>query len=254
MSIIKILKSKYFMILMFITIIVSIHSVSAGMYDFPEDIKVKKVNVYDSDIITSGKTKYTIVNLNEEVKFVAETSKVDRVNWNFGDKTPIINTTTKDDVSTITHTFKKVGTYKIKVDIEKTYLNVSHAGGLYNPTYREEKIQIIKVKVVKKPDLIITKINYPRDAKNVGGIVATVKNKGSISSKACQIKAWYKDKKLKQYTKSVKVPVLKAGKSTQIVIKFQIPSKYKKNVKYLKVDSTNKVSESIKSNNRKTFK
>jgi PKD repeat protein len=218
-----------------------------------DDMGVTTINVYDSDIVTSGKSKLAIVNINEKVKFVAKTkSGVERVNWNLGDKSQIKNTTTKNQASTVSHTFKKAGTYKVKVDLEKTVLTTVK-GVPHNLNYRDPGLHIITVKVVKKPDLIITKINYPRNSKNVGGIGVTVKNKGDISSKACQMKVWYKDKKLKQFTTTAKIPALKSGKSTQIVVKFQIPHKYKKNVKYVRVNSNNILDESIKSNNQKRF-
>lgn len=237
--------------------IVSISSVSANdIYSNKnfDDIGVTKINVHDSDIVTSGKSKVTVVNLNEKITFVAKTkSGVERVNWNFSDKSKIQKTETKNRSSTVSHTFKKAGTYKIKVDLEKTVFTTIN-GVPHNLNYLDPQVHIITVKVVKKPDLIITGVTYPRSSKNVGGIIATVKNKGVLSSKACNIKVWYKDKKLKQYTKTVKVKGLKPGKSAQIVIKFQIPNKYKKYVKYVQINSNNKVSESIKSNNRKTFK
>jgi uncharacterized cupredoxin-like copper-binding protein len=234
--------------------IISISSVSANdIYSNKnfDDIGVTKINVHDSDIVKSGKSKVTVVNLNEKVTFVTKTkSGVERVNWNFSDKSKVQKTETKNLSSTVSHTFKKTGTYKIKVDLEKTvFKNVNDVP--HNLNYLDPQVHIITVKVVKKPDLIIAGVTYPRSSKNVGGIIATVKNKGVLSSKVCNIQVWYKDKKLKQYTKTAKVKALKPGKSTQVVIKFQIPNKYKK---YVKVNSNNKISESIKSNNRKTFK
>ena len=220
-----------------------------------DDIGITKINVYDSDIITSGVTKVAFVNLNEKITLVARTkSGVERVNWNFSDKSKIQKTETKNQSSTVSHTFRKVGTYKIKVDLEKTVF--THVNGVpHNLNYLDPQVHIITVKVVNKPDLFLTNISYPRNSKNnVKGIIATVKNKGGISSKACHITAAYKDKRLKQYTKTTKIPVLKPGRSTRIVINFQIPHKYKNYVKYIRVDSNNRISESIKSNNIKAFK
>ena len=242
---------------MIVTMVVAISSVSANdIYSSKnfDDMGVTTINVYDSDIIKSGKSRVAVVNINEKIRFVAKTkSGVHRVNWNFSDKSEIKNTETKNRSSTVSHIFKKTGNYKIKVDLEKTVFK-DVKGVPHNLNYRDPGVHIITVKVVKKPDLILTKINYPRNEKNVGGIIATVKNKGAISSKACDIQVWYKDKKLKQYTKTAKVPVLKPGKSTDVLIKFQIPNKYKNHIKYAKVDSGNRLDESIKSNNRKTFK
>ena len=244
---------------MFIAMIATISSVSANDMYSPgnfDDMDVTKVVVRDSDTVISGKSKFVVVNLNEKVKFLAETTVgVQRVNWNFSDKTQIKNTETKNQKSIVTHSFKKRGTYKIKVDLEKTVINASNNGThSFNPTYNYSQVHIVTVKVVEKADLIVTSISYPRNSKNVGSIIATVKNKGGISSKACKISVWYKDKKLKQYTKTASVPKLKPGKSTQIRIKFQIPHKYKEYIKYARVDSNSVVDESIKSNNRRTFK
>ena len=238
MSIIKILKRKYFLILMFIILIASISSVSAN--GIP-DSGVVNGNIYDSEIVRSGNSSYAIVNLNEKVNFIAKTVNVNTISWNFGDKTKIEKTKTKNQASSVTHTFKKVGTYNVKVDTK----------GLVDSINFVSTKDFITVKVVKKPDLVLTKLNYARKGKDIVGFSATVKNKGAASSKDSYIKMWYKNTNLKKESKSVKVPALKAGSSTQVLIKFQIPSKYKKYISYVKVDSTNKINESIESNNQK---
>ena len=238
-SIIKILKKKYPIILMFITMIASVSSVSA--IDFP---MIKEKSIYDAEIVKSSNLTYAVVNLNEKVNFTATTSNIDKIDWNFGDSAKIIKTKTKNQVSSVTHTFKKVGTYKVKVDIKGTSGNIN----------LENTEEFITVKVVKKPDLVLTKLSYDTRGKDTIGIYATVINKGSVSSKACYMKMWYENKKFNKYTKSAKIPALKSGKSTSILIKFQIPYKYRNYVKYINVDSSNKITESIKSNNQKTFK
>ncbi|MDR2966725.1 MAG: PKD domain-containing protein [Methanobacteriaceae archaeon] len=223
---------------MLIAIIASLSSVSA--IELP---MITSKNVYDSEIVNSGKSQYAVVNLNEKISFSVSTNNIDKVDWNFGDNTKIIKTKTKKQSSAVTHTFKKVGTYKVKVYIEGTSEGIT----LQNTE------DFITVKVVKKPDLILTKLNYARKGKNIDGFAVTVKNKGTAASKACDVKMWYKDTKLKKYTKSVKIPALKAGKDTTVLIKFQIPYKYRNYISYVKIDSNNKISESIKSNNQKTL-
>lgn len=217
----------------------SLSSVSA--IDFPI---ITEKNIYDSDVVKvkSKNLSYVVVNLNEKIKFSASTKDTSNINWNFGDNSKIIKKKTINQVSTVTHTFKKVGSYNVKVDIEG-----SNGINLINTDF-------ITVKVVKKPDLVLTKLNYVRKGKDVVSVAATVKNKGTISSKACYMKLWYKDKKINKYTKTAKIQALKPGKSSTAIINFQIPYKYRNHIKYVKVDSTNKITESIKSNNQKTFK
>lgn len=219
--------------------IASMSSVSA--IDYPMIIGK---NVYDSELLPLKNPTYAVVNLNEKVNFTVSTSNIDKVNWDFGDKTPIIKTTTKKQVSSVMHTFKKVGNYKVNIYYKGTSDNIN----------LENTEEFITVKVVKKPDLILKEVKYARNGKDVVGLAAIVKNKGAASSKACYIEIGYKDKRLNKYTKSARISVLKPGKSTSVIIKFQIPYKYRNYVKYAKVDSTNRISESIKTNNNKTFK
>ena len=223
---------------MFIAMIASVSSVSAN--DFP---MITDKNIYDSDIVTSGKSQHAVVNLNEKISFSVSTINIDRVDWNFGDKTNLKKTRTINQTSTVTHTFKKVGTYKVKVN---TYSN----SGNINLQNTED---FLTVKVVKKPDLVLTRLNYARNGKNIVGFQATVKNKGKLASKACYMKMWYQDTKLKKEAKTVKISGLKPGQSTSVIINFQIPYKYRNYISYVKVDSTNIIKESIKSNNQKSL-
>ena len=217
--------------------IASVSSVAADDLDLP---KIVDRNVYDCDIIETKSSSYVVVNLNEKITFTAYTSKINKVDWNFGDKSKVIKTKTKNQTSIATHTFKKVGTYKVNVFIDGKSGNIQ----LQNTE------EFITVKVVKKPDLIFTKLNYAPKGKNIVGFSATVKNKGNVASKACYLKMWYENPKLKKYNKLVKISALKPGKSTSVIVAFKIPYKYRKQIKYVKVDSSNKIAESIKSNNQ----
>jgi len=238
MSIISSIKKRYLLILTLIAIITSVSSVSAIEIDFP---MVTGKNIYDCEVVQTKNTSYVVVNLNEKVSFTASTYKINKLNWNFGDNAKLIETRPVNNVSTASHTYKKVGTYKVTVNVEGKSNNIN----LLNTE------DFVTVKVVKKPDLVLTKLNYARKGKDIVGFQATVKNKGASSSKASTMKMWYADPKFKKYTKSIKIPALKSGQSASVIIAFQIPYKFRKQIKFVKVDSANQIDESIKSNNQK---
>lgn len=186
------------------------------------------------------------VNLNEKLAFnsfisgsYANKTKITKATWDFGDKT-----SKKSGIKT-SHTYKKTGIYTIKLTAETTY-----NGKTYNSS------NIYNIYVVKKPDLSIESVkrNMDKKNKNVVSITTVVKNKGAVTSKATQIKAWYSSPALKKYTKTMVLKSLKPGKSTTTTIEFKIPEKYRNHIKNIKVDPKNKIVETVKNNNKKTFK
>jgi len=220
--------------------IVSVTSVSAN--GIPEFGIIYR-DVSDSEIVPPppAKNKYVVVNLKEKVHFSAYTVNVDKINWNFGDKTKIAMKKTVNQTSIVSHTFKKVGTYNVTVDME---------GRVDKINFVDTK-HFVTVKVVKKPDLTITSINHDRKGKDITTFQITVKNKGTVASKASSVKMWYENPKFKKLTRTVKIPALKAGKSATVLIEFNMPYKNRKQIKYITVDPNNKIAESIKSNNKK---
>lgn len=185
------------------------------------------------------------VNLNEKLSFnafvsgvYANKAKITKVTWDFGDKTK-----KKTGLNT-NHIYKKTGIYTIKLTATTVYNGKTYtSSNIYN------------VYVLKKPDLSIESVKRNMDKKkNVVSLTTVVKNKGAVTSKATQIKAWYSSSALKKYSKTVTIKALKPGKSTKITINFKIPKKYKNHTKNVKVDPKNKISETVENNNQKIFK
>lgn len=184
------------------------------------------------------------VNLNEKLSMNAFISgifsnkaKLTKVSWNFSDGKI-------GSGKTITHKFKKTGWYTLSLTASSTY---------NKKTYKSTNSY--NIYVVKKPDLYVSSVmkNYDKK-KNTASITATIKNKGSLTSKATYIKAYYNSKSLSKYRKVGKIKALKSGESTKITLNFKIPTKYKNLVKNIQVDPTNRVSESVKTNNKFQFK
>ena len=166
----------------------------------------------------------------------ANKAKITKATWDFGDKTKKTGITAKQ-------VYKKTGGYTVKVTVTSKY-----NGKTYTST------NIYNIYVVKKADLSIESVKKNTDKKNnVVSLTVVVKNKGAVASKATEIKTWYSSSALKKYTKTAKIKSLKAGKSTVLTIAFQIPYKYRKYSKKIKIDPNNKLTETVKNNNQRNF-
>jgi len=182
--------------------------------------------------------------------------KVKSAKIDFGDKTKI-----KRGTGWISHTYKTSGKwYLIKV----TIINATFTSSKFNPTFGGGEAgngtitNVTKeylVYVANKPQLVISKqvqVGYTSQKEQkkgtIGVVAVTVKNVGSLSTKATKIKIWYQDPKkygkvnpkLKKFTASGKLKALKPGASTVVLVKFKIPKQYAKNPINIKLDSANK--------------
>jgi hypothetical protein len=171
--------------------------------------------------------------------------------WDFGDGTKVKGLKVK-------HTYKKSGWYNITVTINATGSgSILDFGGDYKRLNYYDSKKTYRVYVDAKPDLTFTNITKQFDKKkNVRAITVVVKNIGGSTAKASYIKVSYpyKNKKLAKYTKVVKIPALKPGKSKKVNIYFVIPKAYSNLNKRIELDAGHKIKESIKSNNVVTFK
>ncbi len=180
--------------------------------------------------------------------------KVKNAYIDFGDGTK------KRTTKWISHAYKKSGWYKITIKFNATFekcmflgMESSGTGEIINGT--KEYL----VYVTNKPQLTISNItsgytsyaNYKK--KNINYLDIKVTNIGSTKSKATKIKMWYQKPgdenfgkiypKLKKYTKSAKLKALSAEKSAIVRIYFNIPKKYQKLWKNIKLDSLNRVNQ-----------
>lgn len=134
-------------------------------------------------------------------------------------------------------------------------VNGSVFGSKFNKVNWVNSKKNYKVYVSNKADLTITGITKNIDEKkNVVSLSTVIKNIGTKSSNSIYLKVWYDNKKLNNYSKSVKVKSLKPGKFSTVNISFKVPYKYRNQIKNIKIDSKNQVNESIESNNHYTFK
>jgi len=279
-------KPVIFVLIFVIAIVASVSSISAAsiellddehpergaiLTDIEKSEAVNQLTVKNGDLLSSqSKGTYIKTGLRQKLSLKAlaknyegKDIKVTSVLWTFSDGT-------KSNKLTTSKTFAKTGWYSVKMKINATGSG-SYWGDKYDNLTWEGSTKTFKIYVVKQPDLKVTKLMRSVDSKNnVAAIRLIIKNFGTVDSKATQVKVWYESKSLKKYTKTVSVKPIKGVfykkvlsngkyvtkavvKSTQVDIQFKIPAKYQNQIKYVHIDPNNKLSESIKSNNKIRF-
>ncbi|MGL6298981.1 MAG: CARDB domain-containing protein [Methanobacteriaceae archaeon] len=196
-------------------------------------------NIKPGMIINNGEilsNNSIMVNQNELLLITPTAILSDKMRINYGDGTTKTVTANKQ----YTHQYKKAGNYTIT--ITNTYQD-----------YKE--LTKIVTYVVRKADLYVKGAGLNLDAKgNVDSITLTIRNKGKVSSKATNVKFYYGNAKFSKYTKYISIPKISPGKEIVKKVAFKIPISLKNYTKYIQVDYKNLVDESIKNNNKLTFK
>jgi hypothetical protein len=205
---------KYFILLIFISILASISAVSADDLGFTLPM-IDSKTVSDGNVVKTKTTTYVIVNVNQKITYGAKTSGTNGIVWNFGDKTGSVNAkVNKYNQSFISHRYNKVGTYTIQADTYNDWVNFPQ--------------EFIKVKVVSYPDLYFKNISINTDKYNrITALNVVIGNKGAVKSKATYLKSGFDAKvvkkypKLKKYFAVTKIKALNPGKITKITLKFK---------------------------------
>jgi len=238
-----------------VAVMASITTVSAA------DDSIISMKISEGDSIAKNKGHDAIrINANQKIKYhsfsenlFGNNATVTKATWNFGDKSKV-----KKRVNA-THTYKKAGWYTLKLQVTEINAGNINVIGNYTKTYR--------VQVVKRPDL---KINHNRFTSkslysrgNTVFLRISIKNQGAKVAKANTLGLHNGNKKFNRID-TAKIPSIKAGKSVKVSIplnkimdirasvkanNFVLQKKYRKNGIFLMADSTNRVSESVKSNN-----
>lgn len=230
-------------------------SANKGIQSIEKNKVHKKWKAYENytfQVAKGNKIKYraSINSAGDGVFINLKNMKVKGAVIDFGDGTK------KRTNGWVSHTYKKVGWYFIKVNLNGSCTGYTLNFGYPQDVKAKGKIingtKIYLVKVTDAPQLSLGKsqpitVGYANKG-TIYSLVIKVANVGSKTSKATKISMWYQksgDKnigkihpKLKKYTASAKLKALKPGKSAKIILRFKIPKKYSKIVKNLRLGTS----------------